>query len=63
MSWAALGLTVFAVSGAYWVWLAFAGQRHPIATLRGHRGWDLLGNLSVIGMFMFVLGLTLIGDR
>jgi hypothetical protein len=55
------GIALFGIGSAYWLWLLSPPGR--IAKLRIHSRWHLLGNLSVVGLVVFVMGRTLAGRR
>ena len=50
----AIGVVLFVIGAGYWVWSGL--NRNRIAMLRGRGPIHLLGTLTVIGMFVLVLG-------
>src|SRR5262249_29099100 len=52
-----LGIMLFLVGVGYWIW--FFRQSSRITVMRRQSRWDLLGNLTVVGLSVFALGRAL----
>ena len=58
-----LGFLLFLTGAGYWAWYLFAFQKNRIAAIRNRSHWHLLGNLTIIGMIVYLAGRTLAGIR
>ncbi len=55
-----VGIVLFLAGSGYWLW--FASPTGRIAKFRSHRPWNLLGNLTVAGLLLFLVG-RMLGSR
>lgn len=55
------GVILFIIGAGYWLWFGY--QKNKLALIRSRSPWHLLGNLTVIGMLVFVLGRMLADSR
>ena len=51
------------IGGGYWVWFGHAVQKYRFAVLRSKSRCHLLGNLTVVGLLVFVIGRVLFESR
>jgi hypothetical protein len=51
------GIALFLIGSVYWLWLL--SPPRGIAKLRSRSRWHLMGNLTVVGLIVFVLGRAL----
>ena len=51
-----LGLLLFLIGAGYWAGYSLAFQKNRFAVVRNRSNWHLLGNLTIIGMLVYVAG-------
>jgi hypothetical protein len=57
------GLMLSVIGSGYWVWYGCAFEKNRFAAVRNVSPWGLLGNLTVIGMLVFVAGRLVASSR
>jgi hypothetical protein len=58
-----LGVVLSVIGGLYWIWFGSAFQSNRLAAIRSRSPWHLLGNLTIAGMLIFVIGRVMAGAR
>jgi hypothetical protein len=58
-----LGVVLSVIGGLYWVRFGSALQSNRLAVIRSRSPWHLVGNLTIVGMLIFVIGRVIAGAR